>query len=335
MNARRRLIATVAAAAGICASPTLPACALAENSTSNRDALNEEGRTLWRAGDFDAAESVFNNALKGYPGDARFLTNLGYLERERGRLDRSIIWFRRSADTGEDWYNYVRLAVVYTDIGDRPGMYWATRRLDETAPTERAGEGFRLLLSEDWDAAQAFAEARLAEGGDPDYWREIAAYAATMRGDVGGALKHFEAHYPELFEDSPTLKSRRPTAPLWIAWLEQQRGENTRAETLVRLTLDAVPSKPASEHDSVYNNTFRMAAYALLGEDDKAIAELRNGVKAGLRMRLFDNVVLFESLPMLASLRQREDFWQCMSIIYADNARMRTVLAAAPESRFN
>lgn len=334
MSVRSGLIAACLSAT-VCLTAPISAFAAFEDSAADRDALNNEARMLWRAGDFEAAEAAFKDALDAYPDDAKLMTNLGYLERQRGRMDKSIAWFRRSADTGEDWYNYLRLAVVYTDIGDRPGMYWAARRLDETAPIEKAGQGFRLLLSEDWSAAQAFAEARMAEGGDPEYWRELAAYAAAMRGDVDGALAHFRAGYPELFEKAPKLAPGRPTAPLWIAWLEQQRGDSARAETMVRLVLDAIPRKPAGEHESVYNNTFRMVAYALLGDDDEALTELRNGVENGLRMRLFDNVVRYESLPMLAKLHQRETFWRNMSVIYMDNARMRAALSEAPAQRVN
>ena len=74
----------------------------------------------------------------------------------------------------------------------------------------------------------------------------------------------------------------------------------------------------------------RVQAYALMGEKERALTELRAAIDAGHR-QLYDaeRFIRFDAYPTVASLRGDARFIAMIREIEADNGRMRQALAAS------
>ncbi|MFQ5528669.1 MAG: tetratricopeptide repeat protein [Thermoanaerobaculia bacterium] len=275
---------------------------------------------LRRLGRHDDARAFLTEARTRFPESQQPVVSMGYLERALGRLDESVYWFHRGADMEGGWYNDIRLAVTYTDLGDLERMANAARRLALSPYGEALGRTLEHLFRSEFDATLEIVETQL-ENSDDELWLSLAAAIAVLVGDDSRALEHYRVLAPELFGDELSVTPANATEGLWLAFVLDRSGEKDRAAELVRAVL-VVLGPDASGYELPLRKVYRSAAYLLLGNVETALAHFRSAVDHGYRSILFERTVRFEEFEMFAPLNERAEFRGMLAEIRDDNRRM-------------
>ena len=280
---------------------------------------------LRRLGRNDEATRQLREALERFPDAQQPVVAMGYLNRELGRLDDSVAWFSRGAALEGGWYNFIRLAVSYTDLGDLERMEEAAAALADSPYGPALGRVLAKMFRSEFVAAREIAEAELARTDD-ELWRSLAADCAVLVGDDERALEHYAVLAAELIQDEPTVTRAHVTEALWLAHVLKRRGETTHAAELARAALALLTPAPGA-HDRALAKVYRAAAHLLLGSTDAALGEFRAAVDQGFRSIMFARVVRFEDFDLFAPLLERPEFRSMLIEIKADNRRMLELLS--------
>lgn len=283
--------------------------------------------SLRRLGRNDEARSHLVRTVEQFPGSQEPLVQMGYFNRSLGRLDESARWFQRASMMDDGWYNYIRLAVTFTDLGDVHRMRQATDGLKESPYGSALGLCLRHLFEREFARARAIAERELEKKED-ELWRSLAGDLAVLLKDYERAFSHYAVMVPELVQDPPAIGRGNASAAIWLAFILEGKGEGQRSQALARLALDAFPP---DKHEHVIVKTYRMAAYTLLGRNDEALGQLRAAIDAGYRSVLFERVAPMDAFEMLAPLHALPRFQSMIAEIKTDNARMLRALQGASQ----
>ncbi len=271
-------------------------------------------------GRLDDAREQYLAVLSLSPDYEPALVSLGYLARRVGKLDESVYWFERGAAVSGGWYNHVRLAVTYTDLGDLVLMRQAADRIGGSPFEDALRDALKLQFEGRFDRLLPLAESRLHDSGHEELWRSIAAGSAVLVGDYERATEHYMIAAPEFFGDDPQVPRGKTIDALRVAFLLKEIGDPRRAAALIDGAM-ANLAPPEDGDDWVYNKVYRMAAHAIAGRRDEALREFRAAVDQGSRTILFERFVRYEEAPMFRDLQSRPEFQAILDEIRADNAR--------------
>jgi hypothetical protein len=134
---------------------------------------------------------------------------------------------------------------------------------------------------------------------------------ALQRTDPKQAMDTYERLFPELLLDDPFVSYVNHGAAISLAVLHQATGNKQAAEILLAKTLQTLDTV---EH--VYVPPARVAIYAIQGDVDRAIGQLRKLVDAGWRAGWWR----LEREPIYAPLWGEPEFQALMDEIRADMA---------------
>ena len=296
----------------------------------NLEARMAHVTALRRLGRHDEARGRLAETMEQFPRSLEPVVSMGYLDRALGRLDESVRWFHRGAEMEDGWYNFIRLAVSYTDLGDLDRMAEAAAGLSASPYGQALGQTLEHLYRREFAAGLEVVEVQL-EHSDDEMWRSFAAALAVLVRDDARALHHYRLLAPALLEENPVISASNATEALWLAFVLDRSGESERAADLTRAALAVLePSSPG--YELPLRKVYRSAAQLMLGDSDAALAEFRSAIDDGYRSILFERIVRLEEFEMFAPLHDDPEFLEMMAEIKADNARMlervRSVLDA-------
>ena len=292
-----------------------------DNDADNHLVRMDLARAYRSLGRLDDARRQYLAVLSLSPDYEPALVSLGYLARQVGKLDESVYWFERGAAFSGGWYNHVRLAVTYTDLGNLVLMRQAADQIGGSPFKDALREALKLQFERRFDRLLPLAESRLQDVGDEELWRSIAASSAVLVGEYEKAAAHYMIAAPEFFGDDPQVPRGKTIDALWVAFLLKEIGDPGRAAALIDGAM-ANLAPPEDGDDWVYNKVYRMAAHAIAGRHDEALREFRAAVDQGSRTILFERFVRYEEAPMFRDLRSSPEFQAILDEIKADNARM-------------
>lgn len=305
---------------------------------------------LRRALDLDPLDRIANNALAGAlfatdrleEAEQRYRANIGlfpdYVDSkeqladlmiETGRLDEAVGWYRLAAQPQTDPAASISLANLYYNLGMPPQ---ADAALDPWKAHPVVGgvvAAIRLLVAGDYQGLMNMSRQQLARPQADPLWRSGVQIAGIQLGDFEAAREQLLVTSPQLFEPKPQVSPRLANEVTGAAYVIGRTGDQGQAHRVLQATLEATAPKPGLRQMNA-RRIARVKAYALLGDNESAIAELRTAVDNGYRQIIdIDGFMRLDAYPMVASLRADSRFKAQIARIDADNARMRQKLLSA------
>ncbi|MDP3749980.1 MAG: tetratricopeptide repeat protein [Phenylobacterium sp.] len=307
---------------------------------------------LRRALEIDPLDRVANNALAGslfatdklQEAELRYRMNvelfpeyvdskeqLGDVLAEQGRLDQAVVWYRMAAAPKTDPAASIQLANYYYNLG-MPRE--AVAALDDWREKPVIGpiiEAIKFLVAGDHQGLMRLAQAGLAQPEPDPVWRSGVVLAGAHLGQFDLAREQLLVTSPELFEPTPKVSPRLASDAVGAAYVIQQTGDQGQARRVLQAVLAATEPKPGLRQMNA-RRIARVKAYAMLGDKDRALAELRAAIDAGYRV-LYD-IDAFTRLdldPTTQSLRGEPRFRAMIREVEASNDTMRrAILARTP-----
>ncbi|HEY9235712.1 MAG TPA: tetratricopeptide repeat protein, partial [Phenylobacterium sp.] len=302
---------------------------------------------LRRALDIDPLDRIANNALAGAlvaidrPAEAeqRYRANtelfpdyvdskeqLGDLMVEIGRLDEAVAWYRLAAQPQTDPAASIALANAYYNLGMPAEAEAAVEPWKAHPVVGGVVTALKLLVAGDFQGLMALSRAELAKPQADPLWRAGVQIAGAQLGEYEAAREQFLITSPELFEPRPQVSARLANEITGAAYVIARTGDQGQAQRILQATLEATAPKPGLRQPTA-RRIARVKAYAMLGDNERAIAELRAAVDAGYRQLVdIDGFMRLDAYPMVAPLRADPRFKAQIARIEADNARMRQKL---------
>ena len=273
--------------------------------------------TLIYMGECDEAADSLTSMTELAPNHPRTYWGWGLVDYFcRRDLAESLRQFRKALvlnpTAPSRWIDQVR---SYLELGDVA----AAERIAARSPDR---SGFFGLLS-DFDIAQyrsdlslqadisravaevAFAAPGLSSIGDLSW------LLALQRTDSTRAMATYERFSPELLRDDPFVFYNNHGRAISLAVLHQAKGDEQAAGILLAKTLQALDTV-----ESVYVPPARVAIYAIQGDVDRALGQLRKLVDAGWRGGWWR----LEREPIYEPLWGEPEFQALMDKIRADMA---------------
>jgi tetratricopeptide (TPR) repeat protein len=241
-------------------------------------------RALMYMGECDEATDSLTSMIELAPDHPSTYWRLGEVDYFcRRNLAESLRYIRKASALDPAapsyWNDQVR---SYLDLGD-------VAEAERIAARSPEGSGFYGLLA-DFDIALYRSDLSL----QADISRAVAEVAfarsefrcmgcvswllALQRTDSTRAMATYERLFPELLRDEPFVFYINYGAAISLAVLHQAKGDEPAAGNLLAKTLQTLDTV-----ESVYVPPARVAIYAIQGDVDRAIGQLRKLVDAGWR----------------------------------------------------
>jgi tetratricopeptide (TPR) repeat protein len=246
-----------------------------------------------------------------------------------GRLDEAVRNIQEAArlDPGNPLYPSY-LAALWSDLGgDADAERWV-----ETA---RAIPGSGYFVNSatiyikwnhgDRTGALADAEALLAEVPTDAFalWTLALEDLAQGKGDT--AVARYRDAYPAFRDEADALiDASNYYAAIDLGFVLLATGETARGRHLLERCLAHLATRPRLSSRGYWMNDVRI--HAMLGNDEQALAKLREAVDAG--WRVYWRIYLPHD-PALAGLRERTEFASIVAALEADMAAQRERLRSA------
>jgi TolB-like protein/Tfp pilus assembly protein PilF len=309
---------------------------------------------LRRALDVDPLDRIANNALAGSlfatnrlgEAEQRYRANvelfpefvdskeqLGDLLAEQGKLDQAVIWYRMAAEPQTDPAASLQLAHAYYDLG-LPRE--AEAAMDPWKAQPVVGPiivAVRMFVADDYQGVLRLAQAKMAEPEADPIWRSAIFVSGALLGKFDLAREQLLVTSPEMFQPTPMVSPRLANEAVSAAYVIQQTGDRGQARRIAEAVLSATEPKPGLRQMNA-RRVARIKAYAMLGDKERALAELRAAIDAGYRhLYDLDSFLRLDAYPMMQPLRDDRRFQAMIREIETDNERMRRALLSTAPAR--
>ncbi len=254
--------------------------------------------------DFTAAETAFSKAIRYDPNvlEARVLMVMIYLSRGEKKKARAELKILQDQFPNDAALYFVKGTMARLD-GDYEVSMKSWERLARLDPAARVVSSYHIARIFMYQGKYDEALAELDEGAkvEPDhpllnFFRSRVYYYQGRVDEAIALLKH-------ILEHNPRIEGIRPMLTVYLA----TKGQIEEAKA--QLTEGAEKAADA-DHDSAL---WTAAAYALLGDKEKALDWLEHAVKLGNENRPW-----LEKDPTLASLRDEPRFIELMKTLKKD-----------------
>ena len=185
----------------------------------------------------------------------------------------------------------------------------------DAAPTAAI---MRQLLQRQYTSALDGVEKELSRSDDP-MWPMAAVELATILGRNQLALRYVKRGSPDLLAPSPVIARLDVPMALTAAQAFANAGNSEQARRIAQSALDG----PLSTGHYVVPADFvwRSAAYCVLGQKDRALAEFETAYRKGYRLLVTrDNFLPVEDYPMFAKVRSEKRFKNVLAAIARANS---------------
>ena len=292
----------------------------------NRLGLNSLAQVYAATGQLGEAERLYLSTIGLYPDFVDAKQELGGLYVRQGRLDRAEPWLKAAAAPATDPSAAIELAALYLNLNMPREADAALAPLAAHPFTADIVRAIRLVVGGDYKGLKALAQSRLRNGSDP-IWRSTLTIAAVLTGDNDGARQQMLVLSPELFEPTPTVNGRLASKAVLAALICQRLGDNGQARRILMAMLAQTAPTPGRSL-SPDQHVDRARVYAVLGDKEQALKELRAGIDGGYRYLVgFEYFLRLDRDPMLQPLWPDPRFRAMLAEVAADNERMRRALA--------
>ena len=305
----------------------------------NRDQQFTRAALLRRLGRASEARSVMERLIELYPDYVRGPFFLADLEFEAGRIDESLLFVERAASRSDNPFILLSIAASFYDLGDMEAAAAAAEGVEAEGFAEVIRIAITKIILGQTDDLEKLYPKWLAEYDDRNV-RNLATGMALRFGDWETATDILMERAPTLFDpDSPEITDANRFSVTGVAFLFQNTGRAGQAENLLRMVLPFYEPDPG-ERETAGFHMARTSVYAMLGEEEKALAEFRTAYDKGQRSLLRAGVSSyrlfpFDQDPYLGDFVNHPGFKEIVAEIKADNAeafkRYRAKKAAANE----
>lgn len=286
------------------------------------------GTTLSGQGRFAEAERQFAGLIALYPDYTNARVSLGDLLMQTGRLDEAVVALDREALIRADPLAGLMLANCYANLGMDDEMSATLQRIREPAPAAAIARAVLLQRRGQTAELERFAEQQAAATHDP-IWRAVRLLAAAMTRDTATARSRVAELPPGLLRHPPAVEDHTPIDALLAGELLRRSGDTEQAVRIAEALLHRNAPVPGV-YQPVESLRIRALAFAVQGQNTRAIAELEQARRAGWRTLIdFDYFTRIDDYPMMAALAGDPRFRALLRDIEADNERLRGRLAAA------
>jgi TolB-like protein len=254
----------------------------------------------------------------GYLGQA-------YFAAYGGRVSDAILWLNRTVGRDEtEPANFAYIASLYLDLDDsRAAQYWIEQAANIRSDnyTVHVARALEALHEGDALATRSFAE-RAADDATEALFTPIVLFELLQRDVEDNSphrlIKKLQLVAPELSDTGGAGVNRANSIlALGIAALHQRQGNATEAQQLLDSTIRVLESL---DKKSTLRSPDLAIAYALAGDNAKAMSALRALVDAGWRISWW---YYFDHLALLEPLRDDPAFGALRAEVAADMARQR------------
>ena len=291
----------------------------------NRVGLNALARAYVATGQNAGAERLYLSTVSLYPDFVDAKQELAELYIREGRLDRAEPWMRSAAAPQSDPSAAIELANLYFNLGMPQQAAAALDTLKGQPVAEGVVKAVRLMVAGDYRGLKALSEQELKAGGDP-FWLSALSIADVLVQDYEGARQQMLISSPELFEPNPTVSEKLAPQAVQAALICQRLGDQGQARRILQSLLAVTGPKPGRPQ-SPGVHLVRAKAYAVLGDKEQALKELRVAVEGGYRSVMdLEYFLRMDRDPLLQALWPDPRFRALIAQIEADNARMRQAL---------
>ena len=293
----------------------------------DRIASNALGGALFGIGQLEEAEARYRANIERFPDYIDSKEQLADLLLEEGRLDEAATWYQLAAKPQTDPAASLALANVYYNLGmprEAEAAFAPWRPKPVIGPVVEAVE---YVVVGDYPRLMSFVRARLAEPEPDPLWRSVAVLAGAMTGEFEYARSQLLIIAPQVFEPMPKVSPRLANDTVGAAYVLERTGDRGQSTRLLQATIAATEPQPGLRQTHA-RRVARIKAFAMLGQKDRALAELREAIDNGYRQIYdIDAFTRLDDYPMVANLRADPAFRAMIVEIEADNARMRAALA--------
>lgn len=283
---------------------------------------------LAATGDFAGAEQQYRTVVELFPDFIDPKQNLADVLIVQGKLDEAEPLLLAAAKPGTDPSADLQLAYLYLNLGMREDMNAVLDRLNSPKAAREVANAAKLITQGRYRALYDHS-LRLLDEPEPDpLWHAIGLSAAALSGDFDFARRQLLIISPELFEPEPVVSASLSNDAAGAAWIIEQTGDKGQSRRILEALLRATEPKPGV-WQSHPKRIARVKAFVMLGEKERALAELRAAIDAGYRTLYdLDLFLRLDAYPMLAPLSSDGRFQAMLREVDADVARMRAELLA-------
>lgn len=283
---------------------------------------------LAATGDFAAAERQYRTAAELFPDFIDTKQNLADFLIVQGKLDEAEPWLRAAAQPGTDPSADLQLALLYLNLGLKQDMAATVNRLKSSPVAVEVANAVMLITDGRYRELLAHSHKLLAQPEPDPIWHAIGFSAAALAGDYEFAREQLLVIHPELFEPEPQVSPSTANEVVAAAFVIGQLGDQGQSRRILDEVLRVTEPTPG-KWQSHAKRIARMKAFAMLGEEDRALAELRAAIDSGYRTLYDVDIFLrLDAYPMLAPLRGDPRFQAMIREIEADVAKKREAVLA-------
>lgn len=294
----------------------------------DRTAQTSLAGALAATGQFAEAERQYRVAIDLFPDFLDSKQDLGATLLAQGKLDEAEPWFRIAAQPGTDPSAAFQLAHLYLNLGLIDDMNRVLNQVKAPPVAVDVASAARLITQ--GRAHDLLTESRrMLARPDPDpLWRAIGMSAGALTGDFEFARTQLLVISPELFAPQPQVSAGLADQAVGAAYVMDQLGDRGQAHRVLAAVLTATEPTPGLRQTNT-RRIARMKAFAMLGEKEKALAEMRAAIDNGYRTLYdLDMFLRLDAYPMLAPLKADPRFQGMLREVDTDVARMRGVVLA-------
>jgi tetratricopeptide (TPR) repeat protein/TolB-like protein len=255
-------------------------------------------------GQRDQAERVFDRAVLARPGDWRPYSNLAVSYFDEKRYADAERLFRKVIQLAPDnHYGYLNLGAVLNELGRRAEATAMIHRAVALNPTANGWSnlGVAYMFDEQYDKAVTVLEdaIKLAKGGPSDYavWGNLGD-AYWLSGAPTEKMRAAYLRAIELAEQTSPADVDPAEISAVLAEYFAKTGNGERARERITSALRDAPDSASVRYEAGI-------AYAVLGEQDRSIEELKAALDRGLsvdRLRTAPELKKFHGESGFASL---------------------------------
>ena len=283
---------------------------------------------LAATGDFPGAERQYRIVVELFPDFIDAKQNLADVLIVQGKLDEAEPLLLAAAKPGTDPSADLQLAHLYLNLGLRDEMNAILKRMHSPPAAREVANAARMITEGRYDALYAHS-LRLLQEHEPDpLWHAIGLSAAALSGDFEFARNQLLIISPELFEPDPKVSASLSSDAVGAAWIIEQTGDKGQSRRILEALLRVTEPRPGV-WQSHPRRIARVKAFAMLGDNERALVELRAAIDSGYRTLYdLDLFLRLDAYPMVAPLRSDPRFKAMLREVDADVARMRAELLA-------
>ena len=292
----------------------------------DRVANNALASALFTTNHVAEAESRFRANIELFPEYVDSKEQLADLLIEQGRLDEAVVWYRLAAAPETDPAASIQLAQLYYNLGlpadaERAMAPWKTHPV--VAPII---ETIKLIVAGDFAGMLRVSQRELARPDADPLWHSAVVLGATIQGQYDVAREQLLITSPELFEPRPVISARLANDAIGGAYVIGKTGDAGQARRVALAVLTATEPQSGMRQMNA-RRVARAKAYVLLGDNERAMAELQAAYDAGYReIYDLDSFMRLDAYPGIAPLRDDPRFRALISRIEADNNRQKQAL---------